>query len=68
MDSCQEFSRQASCYGCLQVAMLHGTTDNMTQEVSQEKLSAAWQQAALGQTTHPKRKASAGIAIWSCLE
>ncbi|DBA65594.1 TPA: hypothetical protein ACH3X2_002660 [Trebouxia sp. C0005] len=41
------------------VAMLHGTTDNMTQEVSQDKLSAAWQQAALGPTSRPKRKASA---------
>lgn len=41
------------------VAMLHGTTDNMTQEVSQDKLSAAWQKAAPGQTAHLKRKASA---------
>ncbi len=48
--------------------MLHGTTDNMTQEVSQDKLSAAWQQADPGQTAHPKRKASAGTALWSCLE
>ncbi len=48
--------------------MLLGTTENMTQEVSQDKLSAAWQQPDPGPTAHPKRKASAGTALRSCLE